>query len=580
MIAHAINTLYQTHTTLLSDYRTAPFGGAQIKATLAFAETLLQQLKQFPDPLVAQLSLPKRHLAIVTNLSFNTALSCALLSIVNKLNDSTAQQLICAAIGQYAYKQKDIELYLRDQSPCPSLASNKRMLMALSKTDQQVWRTGCKIAPVLTRQHWSLDNWPTDYNQTQQMLFIAASLALQLTPITNRRKHNFASALRTLVQACPARWLDLLAPLSHYPSLIPPGTIVRQKPTDKQEQQQPKAQIVLATSSAGKWLIPVRATTSETPATLIAEQQIDKITTMQIGTFSQLDNWWSEQWQQMQQQDQHIITAASHIFRLDRPPPALISIQQRLKQEDIEGKELAQLIGSEPLLANYVLDSAQQASRMKLKSRSVRQGIMMHGFERTSSMLMQYALLQRINQHDFPLQQTLLQFTLLRGHIASLLAQAEGSLLPESISTLACFASAGLFTLSALKTKQHWHLQPKRTFALESTSALPQSKQLNQHCIKISQSWQQPDQHILAIRCHAHKPWQMHHHHSVALMAAILGLSLVAARKMYFSACCDCQETQEYVDNSLKMLKISKYKFEQLQHDCADELHYYCPYPK
>ncbi len=579
MPAEPIKQQYQSLETLLKTYRQSTLGTEHIQQTLSFCDKLLSLAKNHPDAVFAQSQLYKSKLPYVLNLCFNTCLLTCLIGVRNKLNHTTNQQLMCGAINLFVFEQVNIEKHYNKNQPAIKLGTiNERMVNALCSSRQDCWLAAYQMC---TTVHQFIQEPSPDSNalcKEQSIISIAARLALLSTDNARFKKLSFAQALRHITLHCPDNWQALLHPLVDYPSLTPPGTYIKLA--------EQRYAIVLAIAEQGhfvKELTNLPSNTTPQPANLLTNKRLTHSYVAQsLSRFGQIDHWWSRDWQEQNNtRNDRLInplrTPFNDVYKLDKPPTALLAIQTQLNQTEPDIHKLTRAIRKEPAFVQYLQKSASQAARKKLPAMDIQHSLMMHGFERSGSILMQHALLSRLNQNYFPLQQHFINFTQLRGHIAGSLAQQSGLFTFEQACSLAYFATAGLFTHPALKIQKRWLTKSTRLFDINQLDGLKGNEQLHKHAVILAQAWQQNSENLLALRMHNMQPEKMSGTGGGRRLAMLLGLSLISTRALYFSHEKSCTHSEHYLKCALKLLNISPLALGSLQQQSVSYCHSYQP---
>ncbi|BFT31219.1 hypothetical protein D210916BOD24_23950 [Alteromonas sp. D210916BOD_24] len=139
-------------------------------------------------------------------------------------------------------------------------------------------------------------------------------------------------------------------------------------------------------------------------------------------------------------------------FAIQSPPVALLAIVDELQKRDVEIPTLCEKIEKAPNFNQFLIHTASQDNRLQLPVKNIKQAVMTYGIERVGDMLIQFALMERLTQHQFPLINMCRQFTLLSCSIASCIAsQCETKFSPQSAALTMTFLCAPLFTLPGLK---------------------------------------------------------------------------------------------------------------------------------
>ena len=139
-------------------------------------------------------------------------------------------------------------------------------------------------------------------------------------------------------------------------------------------------------------------------------------------------------------------------FDIQRPPQALLGIIDELQKRDVEIPALCTKIEKVETFNRFLMHTAGQDNRLQIPVKNIKQAVMTYGIERVGDMLMQFALLERLTQNDFPLLGMCKQFTLLSCSIASHVASlCNSKFSPQSAALTMTFVCAPLFTLPGLK---------------------------------------------------------------------------------------------------------------------------------
>lgn len=139
-------------------------------------------------------------------------------------------------------------------------------------------------------------------------------------------------------------------------------------------------------------------------------------------------------------------------FAIQRPPSVLLSIIDELHKPDVNIPQLCKKIDSASSFQQFLLSTASQDNRLRLPVTNIKQAILTYGLERVGDMLVQFALMERLTQHQYPLLAMSKQFTLLTCAIAGQLASITRSKFsPQSAALVSTFLCAPLFTTPGLK---------------------------------------------------------------------------------------------------------------------------------
>lgn len=558
--AQLIVDLYKQLIQLLNLYQAQPISKLHIQHTLNYSQLVIGALKSEPDCLIGQLSLNKSQLPYATNLIFNFSTLVGLISTRNKVNDSCAQQLICAAITACALHLTSIE-DLANGTKCRSkTAFNSKFAKELLKLKFDVWQ----LAYCLNTQSDVQQVESTDL--LKNIINTARFIAIDITPTQQSIGLSFAQSIKKQLHNCPVSLQSVIAPLLHYPTLYPPGSIVK---LDNH-----KMMIILSSCKQG--LVAKETHSPDSNPVMIPYLQVSHVLpARKVANLAISHLWWDQTWLDFINISSDINTPFFQSYRLDKPPQVLLSIQQQLSQHDVNIEQMAELISGEKALVSHIQHSATLANRKRLPVQDVKHALMMHGYGRTNSILIQQSLLLRLNQNYFPLQEQLIQFTRLRCAIAKSLCPKDG-VFAENAATLACFANTGLFTCAVLKNLIHWRPNKSRRFCITSLFEAKMAKQLFENPITLAKAWQQKPIDIRVLRFCNTLPESITASREIQKLSSILGLSLVLSRAVFFTEDNDCIETKNYVRQALKILSIDQNEVQGIQQQCAIDSHVYC----
>jgi hypothetical protein len=157
-------------------------------------------------------------------------------------------------------------------------------------------------------------------------------------------------------------------------------------------------------------------------------------------------------------------------FAIQSPPSALLSIIDELQKRDCEIPTLCSKIEAVPTFNRFLLNTASQDNRLQLQVKNIKQAVMTYGIERVGDMLIQFALMERLTQKQFPLMPMCKQFTMLSCAIAAELASLSNTKFsPQSAALTMTFLCAPLFTLPGLKIMKALPINHQLPFSLEQT---------------------------------------------------------------------------------------------------------------
>lgn len=179
-------------------------------------------------------------------------------------------------------------------------------------------------------------------------------------------------------------------------------------------------------------------------------------------------------------------------YAIQHPPASLLNIIDELKKNDVNIPKLCERVEVAPTFSRFLLSTASQDNRLRLPVSSVKQAILTYGLERVGDMLVQYALMERLTQHKYPLLNMSKQFTVLACAIASQLASITSSKFsPQSAALVTTFLCAPLFTLPGLKIALSLPVNHKDYFQVHQTFKVKSTLEWNTIAVELASNWHQ-----------------------------------------------------------------------------------------
>lgn len=577
--------MYLSLVELIKQYQQQNITQATIQKTLAFSSQFIDLGKRYPNQLVAQLQFYKPSASFFTNLTFNQVLATYIVASRNQWNDTAMQHLLCSCVCQFSGLAGSMEQWSQNsetQIQRKQITQHNMPLMrALLKRKLDIWLEGVKHAELRWHSHHERTLTPIAHQSTTlKVLAISNCIALYMTRTQHTKALNFSQTLRLIARKITACDYALIEPLLSFPSLTPPGSLI----SPNNGEFQLVLSLIENEQSIEKYITkPFHAKTKQCigDAQLTIPSSIQKSLGPQpLKNIEHFEQWWDKSWEDLiEAQTAHPEATSplhSTLFRVDAPPPTLLAIQEHLYSNDFDTNVLTELILKEPVFALHIKSTATQSSRENIAIKDVKHGLLMHGFERASSILMDHALTLRLNQNYFPTQEALLQYTTLFKYIVSSIASLKKGMTPELLSCWAGFASSGLFTLPSLKTKMTLPTTVKSGPKISCLMDLENQELLTQHAIKLAQSWDQPKQLLLALRSLEQEenftaPKQ---HQTIAF---ILGLGCVLTKVAYWADYALTQEEVSLINQSTEVLNISGFNSTEVITSALSKAHTYSP---
>ena len=263
-------------------------------------------------------------------------------------------------------------------------------------------------------------------------------------------------------------------------------------------------------------------------------------------------------------------------YAIQKPPLALLTIIDTLQKADIDINALCEQVERTPAFSHFLMSTASQDNRLRLPVTHLKQAILTYGLERVGDMLIQFALMERLTQHTYPLLSIGKQFTHLSCAIASqLVALSDTKLTPQSASLLTTFVCAPLFTLPGLKVASQLPVSDSHYFQIHRTFKV--KAQVPWHTVagELAANWHQG----ATWRALIHNAGKRHHDvpNSLKKEHAIIQLAFGLAREALFPLPHPDEDSENTKSALLRTLSLSQADITLLLNRLSDYL--FCPFP-
>ncbi|MGJ8682625.1 hypothetical protein [Paraglaciecola sp.] len=544
---------------LLSLYNTQKINKKHLQVTHQFCQSLLTSAKTHPDMVFAQPQLYKSQLPYTVNLALNTCINVCLIGIRNKVDESVCLQIMNASLSLIACNQASINDYqLPENTKSIKLFKDNSLLETqLDTHNQHIWHSAYLTYKALNERKVACLN---QLNKLQRLVYLGYKLAILCTPNKHSKAVKFAHAFKQLCLTSPPSWYETLEPLLQYPSLVPPGTIIKHVDNSML--------IIVSINEQGLVVKPMKRPTQnrsiegedeDINVGLIPLTQVSQFYLPQsINKMSQFNYWWNED------NESYLTTnpAAKRVLAFEQklafqsPPPSLLVIQDQLTNINTDISVITKAIEKEPAYVQQLKQSATIGNRQKQPVETIQHGLAMLGYERTSCLLLEHSLLSRLNQEYFPLQKQFIVFSSIYSTIAAEIANTNKSMTYEIVSSTAYFVLSRLFSLPQLRTKMNWEVDNKRHFEVSNLIKVNGNNTLKSGAIILAQAWQQPANILQALKSYDALD-TLHNSNKKHQLSYILGLSLIIAKQVYFQTPTSCPDTLRYKNNALDTLHLS-----------------------
>lgn len=570
--SNKIARLFTQSVRIIKLYEQQSLSSAHIEETESFAELLLETLKLYPHQTTAQLTLHRSKAPYFHNFLFNTCIYAGLCLLRNKMNLTTAQQIIAGIFSWIVTSRGYLESLDRGTKiPNHAYEAIKvKLRKGLHHFKRTIW------LDILESQSGRILSSPKTWlqyrdlkNPTHDYLKHSVFIALQITRSKNRRAISYTAALRSLVQNSHCFAMPVIEPLLEFPGEVLPGSAVKIATGHNF--------LILGIFKNECYSLPYDATSRHygSDIKLITKDQIAVVMpATPVSSLKLMDKWWGRPWKDLllnlEIKPESLITPAS--YRIDHPPESLTNVIQHLNENDLDIPKLTQLIESEQGFAEHIKQTASHKSRAKMKISDVKHGLLMNGIDRTKSVLLEKALVTRLTQHLFPLQTVLYQFVKLWASFAESIAQLHPRMLPEECSCWVHFAASGLFTNAEIKSQFAWQMGLDNC---EHGIRVANTETLWQHSHKISQSWSQEREltgalkDVIAKRSLPARVKRSQPH-------ALISLSLLLTTR-YFLAQDQEKPDEEYLQQYLTCLGLDLESLAEITTKTTENSHTYWP---
>ncbi len=570
----AIKQQYIALAKLLKAYANKPTHSELLNLTLSFCKNLHQLAQAKPDLVFAQPQLYKAQLPYQVNLSFNACVNTCLLAIRNKVDPAVSIQLMCSSLSLYTSAEQQTQAFFQDSASSFFVAKpNPALLKLLSLNQQHIWLTsyrqscGINLAGAKNSNRLTVEG---------AICYFAHQLALLCTPRKSGARQTFSAALKRLTVQAPEKFYALLSPLISYPGLIPPGSYLKT--------QQGELLQVLAIHATGLVSLASKSKTpseqSDNAIRIIKPKVVSKHYPSQVlKSFSRLNTVWGDNFTNWQNHHKtnDCIAATEPMLPLGKAPASLLVVQDQLKQSNVDIHLMVKAISKEPEYTQQLLTAASNSNRQKQSVHNLQQALAMLGYERTASVFLQHSLIARLNQHYFPLQLNLLNFTQLMVFIAKTLAHQQLPEAENTISSIVYFLLSRLFTLPRFRVQTKWHSAVKNSYLIEGLLTDCKQDVLKQGAIRLAQAWQQPSQTIQVIQNYHQVEKSDESNPQIQSLATLVTASFIMANQIYFAQYQPDQKFTKLMSNLLTQLSFSKQQWTDLKQQISADSGVFCP---
>ncbi|XOV79149.1 MAG: hypothetical protein ACFHVJ_19900 [Aestuariibacter sp.] len=546
--------------------------------TIGQAETAMagvtELLDNFPQQTIAQLQLFKSALPGITNLQLNMLITALLLCRRNHWNATTTHQFLCGLLCWAVQHQKPLEIALfKEDADASSRDSSKNVLVkALQKGKRDIWLS---VMQGVTR-NMALSpskhlNQPFFHNKAVLFGQMAIYLAIQSMPIGNKKGMTLHHSLQKLMAILHVNSLHYVESLLDYPGSLAPGTHI--KTHDKQtcvvlDIYNNELQVKLFDKAEKHYAAQCH--------TISFEHVMTVLPVLPLRQIKVLDSIWDKEWLALPEHQNKAQPLEIHSYRLDAPPASLRNVLEHMDKQDVSMDELSDLIAHEPTFVEHLKESATKAAREEINVSDLKHSLIFNGLERTKSVLVQHALITRLNQHYFPLQDAFFQFLKFWAHTASSMAKDQPGLVSEQVSNWVYFSCSGLFTNAELKSRTCWPVTQKMHLGIKAVAECQHPEHFILHAQKLAESWYQEKELTLALRLMLAEDSEQ----STALKSTAYSLlmsSFIVSYTLFTQGQLDTLENDDLLQQMNSKLRVSSEELAILTKDSLEKSHTYSP---
>jgi hypothetical protein len=565
---------------ILRNYLEPNVSSQHIKLTFSWAQTLVKHCQSHPNLLFSQPQLYKTQLSNTNNLVFNACVYTCLVAARNKVDKLVVTQLVCTTLSLLAIEQQNIDNQREPYKTAPNKEMHSKLAalkLLLRKYQQPIWDMGCKLYP-LTQGKKSAKLH--QFNHLQSLIYIGYRLGWLCTYRQTTEHIKFSRAVKQLCLQSPSHWYQVYTPLLEYPRLVPIGSFI--KLIDE------SVHLIVMVTEDGYVIAPIKESSDKNTSKAVTKFRhisANKIkqdyASQPLKNLRKLDNWWNQQLDNFVAGIPQLksVSAYPTLLPLQTAPSSLLIVQDQLNNINTEISIIVKAIEQDRTYVEKIQHAASAYNRTKQNVTTLQHGLTMLGFERANHVLLQFALLSRLNQEYFPQQKSLIIFSELFAAITAELAIQTQIIAEEQAKTVAYFALSRLFTLPTLRTQVDWPFENQDHFKIENLFTVKGCQSLQDGAVILAKAWQQ-ERSIVSVLTHYADSKALVNAHSgmVTKVGFLLGLSLIKAKQVHFPKYKPCPTSDTYTQVALRQLTIVETELNQSIQHAVVKFNYYSPY--
>lgn len=560
-----IKQLCQELKLLLDDIHSKTFKRDIIKNIQQFSTSLLNLVEQQRDLSIAQLQFTENEFEPLVNYVFKSALSVCLISTRNNVNKIASIQLI------------NISILLTTATPLKPLrkisVQNSVLKQILSafyakKHDLYIslWQISKHIHLPISVQIDNLNR----FNFLQQIFFIA----LKLVNLTIANQIHFSKAVRKIALDCPPSWHPILRTLLIYPTLVPPGTVIKNA--------QDEVRICIGVNNQDHILKVLNTEQSENQALtcgpLSSSEKVTIYPPQKWPGAKKMNQLWGQDWQAFLLDRENVNSQTRLKTARYQPSIDFLEFQSEIDKPAPKIERLLDNVSKDKELCTFLLTEATKANRKNQDVSDIRQALLILGIQQTYLYFLHICLIKKLSDQYFPLKQSLMLYAQRVCKNAVYIAQ-DMTEQQKAIIPLACLFSVAYFFLSPkVKSMTKWQLNKTHHFLPSALFAGESPLTASQFAQTLAKNWA-PNNQELSV-CLNLTPLQTYAYTTVLdNTSAAIGLAFIVTRRQYFAEFSPCAVTENFMSRALESIGLTVQQLDFLIQGDKQINHLYCCLP-
>lgn len=466
----------------------------------SLVEVLTKHFEVHPFQLLAQINFTRPTIPAYATFQLHLLILGLLVCRRNHWNATSTKELLCGLLTLSIRHQQIIENSLFVETAKPSenqqCAISEKFLSRLKQQNRHIWLSIVEIcSPKRILNPGQYLNGPNNADKYLTITYLSLFLAIKSLPLGGKKANCLLHNVYRLSSNLSTHSLNFIEPIMKSIGLLFIGAHCQTKEKDI---------FIILSSNSTVLTVKKFDRSSKQYSTETNELNTDSIIGFlppsPIRKLGLIDVLWDVNWYESLASSDASHFLDLHLYRLDAPPKSLENVLEHMEKQDVSIDELCDLISHEPTFVEHLKSSASQASRADVSVKELKHSIVYNGLEKTRSALVQQALVTRLNQHYFPLQDSFFQFLKFWSHVATELVKNDKYVVNEQVCNWVYFCCAGLFTNAELKRQSHWLIAGDKVSGIKELAHCQRPEHFIIHAQKLSESWHQEKELITALR--------------------------------------------------------------------------------